>query len=501
MKLKHILKRAFQSITVASLTVSLALPVSASSMDPGEFAKQNGAYTPAGNPSVTIDHSAIAARKKLKDKDVLGPVDPAYTMDVSYDSENHHVSGTMNVTFKNNIMDNLENLYFNLWGNAETFAENGGGMDVANIKVNGKKAEYEMNGTSLHISGLSLKENKPVNVEMDFEVNLPEQQDRFGWYKDTVSMGNWFPILSVYDDEGWNVDPYYPYGEAFYSVSGSYDVTVTTEKEQVIAATGTEIGQPTVHGDLATHRYKAFNVRDFAMEMNPNYHVISTKVNNVDVNVYYSDEHAKYADALLESGAESIQLFSEKFGKYPWPELDVVTMEGWFGGMEYPQLVMISFSGERSLEWTKSVNAHEIGHQWFYGIIGDNEYDEPWLDESFASFAASLYDGELDSLEVPPVPDEYYHLSSPVSDFTARASEGGINYYYWMIYGYGSSTLNDLRQELGDSVFYEAMRSYFKEQKFGVSSTEEFISAMERSSGMDLSEFFNSHRVFVSDQQ
>jgi aminopeptidase N len=169
--------------------------------------------------------------------------------------------------------------------------------------------------------------------------------------------------------------------------------------------------------------------------------------------------------------------------------------------MEYPQLVMISFSGERSMDWTKSVNAHEIGHQWFYGIIGNNEYDEPWLDESFASFAAALYDGDLDTLQVEPLPDEYYHLSSQIADFTARADEGGIGAYYYTIYDFGSSTLNDLRQLVGDETFYSAMQQYFKEQKFGVSHTAEFMNAMEEGTGWDLTEFFKEHRVFLSDQE
>ncbi|WP_257348804.1 hypothetical protein [Pseudalkalibacillus decolorationis] len=111
------------------------------------------------------------------------------------------------MTFRNNIKNNLSELYFNLWGNAEVFEENGGRMDVSKIKVNGKKADFEVNDTALHIHHLSLQKNKKATVTMDFEVSLPEQQDRFGWDGDTVSFGNWFPILAVYDDEGWNVDP------------------------------------------------------------------------------------------------------------------------------------------------------------------------------------------------------------------------------------------------------------------------------------------------------
>lgn len=176
-------------------------------------------------------------------------------------------------------------------------------------------------------------------------------------------------------------------------------------------------------------------------------------------------------------------------------------MEGWFGGMEYPQLVMISLPGPRSQNWVKSVTAHEIGHQWFYGIIGDNEYDEPWLDESFAAFSAALYDGQLDSLTAEPVNQSFYHLSSQISTFTDHASEGGINAYYAMIYDYGSRTLNDLRLKLGDDQFYKSIQTYFKEKKFGVATTADFMKTMEKTSHQDLSSFFENHRVYVSDQE
>ncbi|MCD7034824.1 M1 family metallopeptidase [Metabacillus sp. GX 13764] len=497
MKERH-LKALVSGIAAVMLTAGIAMPAQAKQES---YSSSKAAYKAVNQKAQKKLVSLKSARKSegTADSSLRGPADPSYKMDVKYDAKTHKLTGKLNVSFKNNVKQNLSELYFNLWGRAADFKEKGGGMDVSNIRVNGKKAAFDVKETALHITNLSLPKNKKATVTMDFTVSFPEQQDRFGWYGDTVSMGNWFPILSVYDEEGWNVDPYFNAGESFYSLTGNFDVNVTTNRKQVIAATGTEQGKPKMDGELATHHYIAENVRDFAMEMNPTYKILSSKVNGVKVHVYYDDKYAKYAASLLESGKDSIKLFSKKFGKYPWPELDVVTMEGWFGGMEYPQLVMISLNENRKQEWVKSVNAHEIGHQWFYGIIGDNEYDEPWLDESFASFAAALYDNSLDELNVPPLSDPYYHISSKVSDFTARGN-AGISAYYYTIYDYGSTALNDLRLELGDAAFYKAMKAYFKEKKFGISTTKDFISAMERSSKQDLSPFFRAHRIFPSDQ-
>ncbi|HEX7064077.1 MAG TPA: M1 family metallopeptidase [Bacillales bacterium] len=503
MRLKHVVHRSVQWGTAAALTLGIAAPGALASTVPGPSDHvQPGSYMTSESSAIAPAHAVKSKAKSQAEpkKEVLGPTDPSYNMDVFYDKDSHTITGSMSVTFKNNLDKTLNHVYFNLWDNAEVFTSNGGGISVSNVKVNGEKATFDVNGVHLDISNLSLPENQPVTVQMNFDISVPNQMDRFGWYNTTVSLGNWFPILAVYDEEGWNLDPYYPYGESFYSLTSEFDVTVTTDKDEVIAATGREIGQPEIHDGLATHHYKAHQVRDFAMEMSTDYMAKSAQVKNVDVNVYYTEAQAKYADSLLEAGKRSIRLFSEKFGKYAWPELDIASMKGWFGGMEYPQLVMISIVGDPSQGWAKSVTAHEIGHQWFYGMVGDNEYDEPWLDESFAAFSAALFDGTLDQLNTAPPDEPYYHLSSSVSDFTAHAREGGIGAYYYTIYDYGSRTLNDLRMLLGDETFYAAMHQYFKEEKFEVSSTAEFIHIMEKASGQDLSEFFKNHRVYVSDQ-
>ncbi|MBA4495051.1 M1 family metallopeptidase [Paenactinomyces guangxiensis] len=502
MNWKKVIKYSVQAASITSLLIGSVLTPSIAFANSTPRNIEPGAYQlPDQEISKTdLRQKFVYPSTDRGKKGEVGPSHPDYKMNVFYDSQAHTIKGTMTVRFTNNLNRELKDLYFNLWGNAAVFKENGGGMNVQSVQVNGKKADFELKETALHIQKISLKQGRKASVQMKFSVSVPHAQDRFGWYGSTVSLGNWFPILAVYDEEGWNIDPYFPYGESFYSLTGNFDVTVTTDKSQVIATTGTEVGKPRVTGNLATHRFKAKNVRDFAMEMDPSYHVKSGMAGKVKVNVYYTDQHAKFADAMLESGIDSINLFSEKFGQYPWPELDVVSMEGWFGGMEYPQLIMISITDQSTEAGVKSVTAHENGHQWFYGIIGNNEYDEPWLDESFATFSAALYNGRLDQLTTAPPDDPYYHLSSKVSDFTARGDEG-IDAYYYTIYSYGARTLNDLRKELGDEQFYRSMQAYFKEKKFAVATTEDFMRIMEQTSGRDLSKFFAEHRVYLSDQQ
>ncbi|MFC0522974.1 M1 family metallopeptidase [Pontibacillus salicampi] len=344
------LKNTMFSITALStmallLCITLAFPVFAS---PAISSNEKSSFEEYTNSDLYSRAEPIQQINPFPFQSRRGPSNPNYTLDVHYDKDQHVMKGSMKVEVTNNLSTTLDHIYFNVWPNAETFQENGGGITVENVQVNGNASEYRVEKTKLDIQQVQWKPHEKKTITMEFKVQIPKQKDRFGWYGDTVSLGNWFPILAVYDEEGWNLDPYYPYGEAFYSLSGNFDVTVTTHSSEVIAATGKQIGERKVEGDMATYRYKAFNVRDFAMEMDPNYHVTTAIVNNVDINVYYTDKQEKYADDMLESGVDSIKLFSEKFGAYPWPELDIVSMEGWFGGMEYPQLVMMSLTDNRN---------------------------------------------------------------------------------------------------------------------------------------------------------
>lgn len=427
-----------------------------------------------------------------------GPADPNYQIRITYDHKKHQITGYLHVTFTNNLGKSLSDLYFLLWGNADVFRQQGGKIDVGQVMVNGKPAMKEVNGTALYLQGFQLEPDSTHHVDMPFTVKIPKGKDRFSWNGQTVSLGNWFPILAVYDQKGWNVNPYFSSGESFYSLTSDFEVSLTTDASQVIATTGIEKRKIKLSNQLVTHVYQAKNVRDFAIEMDSTYKVNTRMVDQIKVNVYYSPQHAKFADDMMKGAVESLQLFQEKFGPYPWPELDVVSMEGWFGGMEYPQLVMISLHDLSSPHWVRSVVAHEVGHQWFYGMVGNNQYDEPWLDESFANYAQALYDGELDLLQAEPIEDSRIHLTSPVSVYTA-AGKQGEDMYYHMVYEYGARTLNDLRKELGDAPFYQAMKKYVQQKRLGISTTADFIHSMEASSGKDLTSFFQQHRVFISD--
>lgn len=439
---------------------------------------------------------AYLPKKKLI---LYGPDNPNYRMNVSYDSKKHVVKGDMTVKFTNNLDHALHHVYFNLWPNASAFK--GGGIQVSDVKYNGKKAKFQVNKTKLELSDLYFGEAQRASVSMKFTVKLPKKQDRFGWSGKTSSFGNWFPILAVYDNEGWNLDPYFNYGESFYSLTGNFDVKVTTDDKEVVAATGQQEGKVKKANGKAHYHFTARNVRDFAMEMNPNYHKETSMIDGIRVNVFYTDEQKTYAGDFMSVASEALNAYDEKYGRYAWNELDIVSMKGWFGGMEYPQLVMISLQDDSSPRHVHISVAHEIAHQWFYGAVGDNEYDDPWLDESFATFSSWMsYVGLINEPQLPYPAGTHYHLTSPVSAFVKNGIADSDNYYN-VIYNYGASTLSDLRKKLGNKVFYRAMHMYYEKEKFKIATTSDFVRIMEETSGKDLTKFFKDHHIYINEKE
>jgi len=427
---------------------------------------------------------------------VYGPSHPNYEMEVLYDSKKHEIRGSISVQFMNNLNKILNEVYFNLWPKADDFED--GDISVTNVKYNGVKANVDVDGNHLKVSGFSLPKNKRAKISMSFTVKVPEQQHRFGWDGTSVSLGNWFPILAVYDNNGWNLYPYFEEGESFYSLTGDYDVILTTDDDMVVAATGKQIERVSKRNGQATYRFKAQNVRDFAIQMNPDYRVTTEIVDGIQMNVYHTKEQDRYKEYIIDSSRQALEIFNKKIGSYAWDELHIVGMDCGFGGMEYPQLILICTNEVHDEHYIRTVVAHEIGHQWFYAAIGNNQYKEPWLDESFATFMEELGTSGLEHMidEEFKEPKHPYRLDSPVYTFVQQGDQGMAAYSDY-IYSYGLKTLDDLRIELGDDAFYKAMRQYYQEMKFKIATTSDFISIVENATGEDLSKFFEDHYIEV----
>jgi aminopeptidase N len=245
-------------------------------------------------------------------------------------------------------------------------------------------------------------------------------------------------------------------------------------------------------------------MRDFAFVASDRFRVAEDKAGDTVVKSYYYIGHEKKGKEALEYGKRAIEVFNRTFGKYPYPVYSVV--ETVFpSGMEYPGLVYINtgyydinYRGDSFLLTT----VHETAHQWWYAVVGNDQIDEAWLDESFATYSEGIF------LEMEYGKDNgelYYDYleESAASDIKARVYDGVIlkplsRYANWNDYGPavytgGAAFLNEIRSQVGDKTFFEILQTYYTEYSFEIAKTEDFLEICEKVSGKEFDELFDKH--------
>jgi hypothetical protein len=421
------------------------------------------------------------------------PSRPIYNIDVRMDPKAHTFAGHLDVHFHNNLGQDLDHLYFNVWPNATHYRKYGGWEQVARVRQGALELPFSQKGTVLTVHLLKpLKQGATAALSLDFAGSIPRVNDRFGYQGTTINMGNWYPVLAVHDGYGWVTPPYYPDGESFYSLTGVYHLHVTLPTDTVLAVGGEQTEHSKNADGTTTYTYVARGVRDIAWVADPKYRVTTAKVGRTTIYTYYRPDQSNQgaqAQLMTEVAKQAIESYNREYGPYPYPTLRVCAMASWFGGMEYPELVMISFPsrGVNSDLTTRIDVAHEVAHQWFYGMIGDDEYLTPWVDEAFAQFAEMRFDHRLNLLDRVQVPGHpSYSVSAfPNSDYTTER-----NPYFATVYAGGAESINRLRQKLGDARFAQLMHAYFAQYQYQVATTADFIQMASKVAGEDLTRFF-----------
>lgn len=196
---------------------------------------------------------------------------------------------------------------------------------------------------------------------------------------------------------------------------------------------------------------------------------------------------------MMDAAADQFSLFSNLLGPYPYLELDLVDVPGGFGGIEYPGLVFIGTLGEEDIV---DPTVHEVAHQWFYGLIGNDQLIEPWLDEGASRFSQVLYYENFDSKSrgqslvnydrslVYGHPDRSTPIGMPIDSYTSPAD------YRLFVYSKGALFFNQLRANLGEETFNEILKTYFNEYRYGFATSEDFQEITERVCSCDLDELF-----------
>jgi len=347
-----------------------------------------------------------------------------------------------------------------------------------------------------------------IELNIDFEVRLPQIIARTGANDDYYFIGQWFPKIGVLQENGeWNTHQFHRNSE-FFADYGVYEVRLTLPPEYVIGATGVRIKEEKTDSTRILY-YRAEDVHDFAWTAWPDFQVETREMQGVKVTLLYDPEHRGEVNRYFQSIDGALRLFGKWFMPYPYPNLTIVDPPLFAmgsAGMEYPTLITggTLWGIPKSIRATpEEVTIHEFGHQYFYGILGSNEFEEAWLDEGFNSYATAKAMSELygrynslsDFLGIQVGDIDFQRKSYivwPERDIIVKpAWKYEIGGYSSFTYAKPTVLLLTLENYLGQDVMDKIMKTYFQRFKFKHPTTRDFINIVNEIAPQNMDWFFD----------
>lgn len=409
------------------------------------------------------------------------------------------LSGRMAVHFTNTESVLLNQVYFRLFPNTPSY---GGAMDITAVSVNGREIPPVLlaEGTTLEVSlPQTIAPGEAVDVALEFTAAIPTTADYgYGLYsfdRNILTLSGFYPTIPVFDNQGWHIEVLPLYGDSTYTDVALFDVTLTAPQEMVIVTSGDVLTRTVSTDGQQTVRAFTGPMRDFFVAMSDGYRSTEQEVNGVTVTSYYPAGYEQSGEFMLGVAARSIDIFSDLFGPYPYRSFDVTTapMPVSLGGFEYPGVIVMArrYYEQMPGELEEFVTAHEVGHQWWYGLVGSDQVNTPWLDEALTQYAAVLYfeqrygahkRAELVNLYFWPPYNLLLNtgtdrpVAGPVSEFTELE-------YSNVVYGKGPLFFEALRDQLGDPRFLAALRRYAETNRYDVVAPADLLATLEQTGG------------------
>lgn len=360
----------------------------------------------------------------------------------------------------------------------------------------------------------SIPPHKKITLHIEFYSKLPKVFARSGFHENFFMVGQWFPKIGVLWNGKWNCHQYHNNSE-FFADFGVYEVELTVPEKYLVGATGKRMREVKNNDKTKTYTYYQENIHDFAWTACPDFVEFKEKFTldsprvDTEIILLIHRSHLNQKERYLSSLKKGIEFYSQNYGPYPYPTVTLVdppfTASG-AGGMEYPTLftsMAISFL-PKGLHFPEMVTIHEFGHNYWYGMVGSNEFEEAWLDEGINSYsevkAMARYYGKESSML------DFMGLKASDSNFQRAQVIGSgridpIMKNSWEYFSSGSYSLNTyakaslmlltLENYLGEETMSRVMRTYFERWKFRHPTSKDFIEVAEETSGQDLSWFFN----------
>ena len=500
------------------------------------------AATPAPSSSISIPDTTLAINSpKPMSMRVVH-----YEIDAKYDTAKHLVDATEVLTYHNLTGQALDHFPFHLYQNAfqpkATFVRDSklmgsrdtgyqkwndkdyGSEDIKSIEVVGqgdltKNLQFIApdDGNKDDRTVVDLHLDKPilpgafVQFKIAFQTKFPETQARSGWKRDFTLGGQWFPKVGVWWHGAWNCHQYHNTTE-FFADFGVYDVKLTVPQNEVIGASGVEVGSSNNSDGTKTVSYHGDDIHDFAWTVSPRFKVreatYQAQMGPVQLRFLMQPAHWTQAERHERITRETLDRFEKWYGPYPYKTLTVVDPEpdSAAGGMEYPTFITgdSNWFMPAGLYLPEVVVEHEFGHQYWYGMVATNEFEDAWMDEGINSYTEvkvldSILGKNTSILNLAGATmgereeQRMMYLFAPDRDAMAQKAYEyyNSNSYGGVTYGKTASMLLTLEGIIGEDTMAKAMRTYFMKFRFTHPTKEDFLKTIEEVSGKNLRWYFN----------
>jgi hypothetical protein len=403
---------------------------------------------------------------------------PRYDFAVAFDYPRHRLEAVQRVTVPNTFGASVPDIVFNV-----PAAHKPGVFTLHSVEIDGVPLKHQLDGTTLRVPlGQPLSPDESVTLTLDFTVRVPELLDppsfadaNLAYTGEALMAGYWYPVLAPHrSGPGWLVTPWYPIGDPFVSESADYTAIITATPGVTLVSGGD------VNRAGNVWRYNLPRARTFGFIASPFYQTLSLTSAGKTYEVSVMPRHAALAPITLQTLIKAERLFAALYGPYPYRALRAAEFSGpW--SMESAGFFVLGAAEFDDYDGTNRnrlirVTAHETSHQWWYGVVGNDQLREPWLDESLARFNELRYFEAFAPRDVvwwwntvigatqPSRP-----LNSPSSAFTRHGA------YLDSIYNQGARYLDLLRTRLGAEIFNAFLRDLYQHSMFRLITADDFF--------------------------
>jgi hypothetical protein len=412
---------------------------------------------------------------------------PSYNLVVNFNYTDHHLSVSEVIDYVNCYSQPLDELFFLVEPNREQEV-----FQLNRIQwAHGETVEvYRLDATILQVPlQQSLQSGEHVGLMLEYELSLPNRSDPFGYTYRQTNLANWYPFVPPYDlDFGWLVHSPAPVGEHLVYDIADYSVEINLEDSQpgLIIAAGA-----TAELNENTFRYHKQAARNFVWSASPFYQVVEGSFEGTAVRGYVFPEHYSAGSAGVRYVSEALEVFSEIFGDYSLPSMAMVETS-FPDGMEYDGLFFLNetyyeyFSGSPQ-SGLCALSVHETAHQWWYGVVGNDQAVEPWLDEALCAYSELLYYERAYPYLVPWWWDYRVNEYAPTGWVNSTILDHQeYRPYVNAVYLRGALFINELRNQVGDEAFFTFLRRYVGVNQFELANAENFFSILAEVSPMEI---------------